>query len=173
MSDPYRQNPPQYPAPPAPGAGFAPPEGDPGSLDLPWYGIGFIDAFKRGWKKYATFSGRASRSEYWWWTLALICVNVPLSLLAEGLVSIGAAQEDSGGNGAPLLIVGGIFGVIYLVFWLATIVPSLALGARRLHDGDRSGWFLLLVLIPFVGGIILLIWFCLGPDPAGQRFDRR
>jgi uncharacterized membrane protein YhaH (DUF805 family) len=56
------------------------------------------------------------------------------------------------------------------VFSLITLVPGLALGARRLHDIDKSGWFLLLALIPLIGALILLVWFVRRPDPAPNRF---
>lgn len=81
--------------------------------------------------KYATFDGRASRSEYWWWVLFTALVSIAIGVVSETLSGL---------------------------FSLAVLLPSLAVGARRLHDTDRSAWFLLLWLIPLVGWIVLLVW---------------
>ena len=88
-------------------------------------------------KKYATFSGRARRKEYWTFVLinivvAIIFGGVEVVLFVPGLVS-------------------GLYG-------LALLVPSLAVGVRRLHDTGRSGWWLLISFVPLVGGIILLVF---------------
>jgi uncharacterized membrane protein YhaH (DUF805 family) len=121
-------------------------------------------AVKRFFKKYATFSGRASRSEYWWWTL----VSVGVSIILNILISAGSTTIDGTTAGPAARL-----GTFLLVIWgLGTIVPSLALTVRRLHDSNKSGWLLLLGLIPFAGAIILFVFAVLGPDPAGQRFDR-
>jgi len=92
----------------------------------------FGESIKVCFSKYADFTGRAVRSEFWWWTLFTLLVS-----LATGYVS-----EIASG-----------------LFSLATILPSLAVGARRLHDTDRSGWWQLLWFIPIIGWIILLVWF--------------
>jgi uncharacterized membrane protein YhaH (DUF805 family) len=94
------------------------------------------------WKKvvlenYANFSGRSRRTEFWWFALANLIIGVVLSIL---------------GNAA------GIFNVIYTLYSLAVLVPSIAVGIRRLHDIGKSGWFLLIGLIPIVGFIILIVW---------------
>ena len=83
-------------------------------------------------KKYANFDGRASRSEYWWFFLFTFLVSMATGIISEALSGL---------------------------FSLAVLLPSLAVGARRLHDTDRSGWFLLLWFIPVLGWIVLLIWF--------------
>lgn len=108
-------------------------------LDQPWYGIDIVNATKRFFRKYATFSGRASRGEFWWSYLALLIAG-----FVVGFVEF-------------IPVVGVIIG---LVFSFGTIIPSLAVSVRRLHDTNRSGWFL---LIPFalsmVGAIILVVSF--------------
>ncbi|MFE4835993.1 DUF805 domain-containing protein [Arthrobacter sp. NPDC056691] len=144
-------------------------QGEP-PLWAPYYGAPFPAAVKRFFKKYATFSGRASRSEYWWWALVSIIVSFVLNIA----ISVGtAASSSSGLSSSPQLGPGATFGMILLVIWgLATIVPSIALTVRRLHDSNKSGWMALLGLIPFAGPIILLVFALLGPDPAGQRFDQ-
>jgi uncharacterized membrane protein YhaH (DUF805 family) len=142
-------------------------QGEP-PLWAPYYGAPFAVAVKRFFKKYATFSGRASRSEYWWWTL----VSVGISIILNVIVTAGTSTSTSLGSTpqyGPVAILGLI---LVLISSLALIVPSLALTVRRLHDSNKSGWMILLGLIPFVGGIILLVFMVLGPDPAGQRFDQ-
>jgi uncharacterized membrane protein YhaH (DUF805 family) len=91
----------------------------------------FGESISTCFSKYAAFNGRAARSEYWWFVLFTFLVS-----LATGMVS----QTLSG------------------LFSLAVLLPSLAVGVRRLHDIDKSGWFLLLGLIPIVGWIILIVW---------------
>jgi uncharacterized membrane protein YhaH (DUF805 family) len=137
-----------------------PASGDPGTLDLPYYGIGFGAAVQRAFKKYARFDGRASRSEYWWYALGvgLIFLVLYIPLL------IGISTEST----ALTLI----FGLVFLVFALATIVPSIAVGVRRLHDGGFSGWMYLLGFIPGCGGIIQLVMMCLPSKPEGAKYDR-
>ncbi len=107
--------------------------------------------------KYATFSGRARRSEYWYWILFLVVV----SLVAAGLDNVFKLQISN----LP-------YGWIYLVVSLALIIPTIAVTFRRLHDTDRSGWWWALTLVCGIGGIIVLV-FCLidgtpGPNKYGD-----
>ncbi|MDQ1058518.1 uncharacterized membrane protein YhaH (DUF805 family) [Arthrobacter globiformis] len=141
-------------------------QGEP-PLWAPYYGAPFPVAVKRFFKKYATFSGRASRSEYWWWTLVSIGVSIILNII------ISAGSTTSSLTGTATAGPGSVFGTVLLVIWgLATLVPSLALSVRRLHDGNFSGWLLLLVLVPFLGAIAVLVFMILPSNPAGQRFDQ-
>jgi uncharacterized membrane protein YhaH (DUF805 family) len=125
--------------------------------------VGFVEAIKRFYAKYAQFSGRASRSEYWWVALYMAIIYIPLSILSStaGTNSLG----EPNGFGILLSILLGLFA-------LGHIVPSIAIGVRRLHDVNMSGWFYLLSLIPFVGGLIMLVFMVLPPKPEGARFDR-
>lgn len=142
------------------------PAGEP-PLWAPHYGASFPVAAKRFFTKYATFSGRASRSEYWWWTLAAVAVSIVLNII------IGLGTTTSSLSSTPDFGPAAIFGYVLLGIWgLATLVPSLALSVRRLHDGNFSGWLLLLLLIPFLGAIAVLVFMILPSNPAGQRFDR-
>ena len=142
------------------------PAGEP-PLWAPHYGASFPVAAKRFFTKYATFSGRASRSEYWWWTLAAVAVSIVLNII------IGLGTTTSSLSSTPDFGPAAIFGYVLLGIWgLATFVPSLALSVRRLHDGNFSGWLLLLLLIPFLGAIAVLVFMILPSNPAGQRFDR-
>ena len=128
------------------------------------------------WKKvvfenYANFSGRARRAEYWYYTLGSILLLIPFYIL----MMIGAANEST--------IFSGIGVAGYVLLLVGTLIPSLAVGVRRLHDLNKSGWNYLVGLIPFVGSIILLVWFFTdgnrftnnyGEDPknpAGPVFD--
>jgi len=134
-------------------------------LDLPHYGIGPVDAVKRGFAKYARFDGRASRSEYWWWTLATVIVFGVLG----GLVgALGAATSTSGDPSAVVVVLT----IVLLLVALAVVVPSIAVSVRRLHDADFSGWLYLLSLVPYVGGLVLLVFMVLPSKPSGARFDR-
>ena len=131
----------------------APAQPSPPSLDMPHYGISFIDAIKRGFKKYATFSGRASRSEYWWWALFSFIVYVVLLVPAYvlGITTSSDGGRTPGAAAIPLII-------LMVIFYLGIIVPTLALTVRRLHDAGYSGWLALLMLVPYVGGLIILIF---------------
>ena len=139
-------------------------------LALPLYGASFGQAFRRFWRKYATFSGRASRSEFWWWQLANAIVVVVLYVFTAIGAFSGATFDPTTGTSQPGPLIG--VGAALLALWgLATIVPALAISWRRLHDGNRSGGFWFLGLIPIVGGIILLVLFILDSDAQGARFD--
>jgi uncharacterized membrane protein YhaH (DUF805 family) len=114
----------------------------------------FGQAIKTCLNKYATFSGRATRSEYWYFFLFLMIVNIVASVLDSTIF--------------------GDMPVLYLIATLVLLVPSIAAGVRRLHDTDKSGWWLLLGLIPVIGAIVLIVFFCqrgtvgtnqFGPNP--------
>lgn len=96
--------------------------------------------------QYATFSGRARRSEYWFWALAVFIA----SFIGGIIDAIIGAQ------------------IVGIVLALATLVPSLAVGVRRLHDTGRSGWFLLVSFIPIVGLILLIVWFVQDSHPDNE-----
>jgi len=148
-NDPYGSDP--YGSGPTGGSPYgspfgAPPPADP--MGQPLRGATIGTAYSRFWKKYAVFSGRASRSEFWW----VYLINAIISLI------VNLAHNDA------LTILGGLYS-------LATIVPSLALGARRLHDVNRSGWWQLLAIIPIIGWIILIVWWATTEKKEGVRFD--
>ncbi|UOE43494.1 DUF805 domain-containing protein [Agromyces larvae] len=148
---------------PAPTATAAP-------LSAPLYGASFGEAIKRFFTKYATFTGRASRSEFWWAYLGYVIVVTVLYVLALVGGFSGATVDPLTG----VATLGPLFWVAWAVlglFGLGTIVPFLAITWRRLHDTNRSGGFFFLSLIPFVGSIILLVFLVLDSDPAGARFD--
>jgi uncharacterized membrane protein YhaH (DUF805 family) len=108
------------------------------------------DAVKLSLAHYATFSGRSRRSEYWYFTLAQV-IAIAISYIA-------------------MLVLPALGIILYLLVILGTFIPHLALSIRRLHDTDRSGWWYLLGFVPFVGGIILLVWFCTDGTSAANTF---
>jgi len=109
--------------------------------------------------KYATFSGRAVRSEYWWWVLATIILFVGLALV-DGLVFAPMMGHEAFAEDAaePLSTLAS----------LALLLPNLAVGVRRLHDIDKSGWWLLLGFIPLIGTLVL-IYFMVQPGTDGSN----
>lgn len=139
-------------------------------LWAPYYAAPLIQSVRRFWRKYARFDGRASRSEYWWWALAnaVVVGAIYLVMLLGGLAGSTTDAEGRYRAGPGLAV-----GVVLLVLWgLATLVPSIALHARRLHDVDLSAWLLLLVLVPSLGALAIFVMTLLPPNPRGARFDR-
>ncbi len=129
--------------------------------------MNIFEAVKSVFSNYANFRGRARRSEYWWWALAYIIIVIVLGFVERAVLGSGSADFASG-DGA----VGASFnaGILSGLFMLASAIPYLAVGARRLHDIDRSGWWALIVLIPFIGGLILLYWYVQPGTPGPNRF---
>lgn len=123
--------------------------------------MNFQTAVRTCLQKYVTFSGRASRSEYWWFALFLILGSIAFGIL-DGILfrPMGGPEGHMAGGNGPL---GGLFS-------LAMLLPSLAAGARRLHDTDRSGWWLLIALVPLVGFLVLLYFFVQPSMPGSNRF---
>lgn len=112
-------------------------------------------------EKYFTFSGRASRAEYWWFSLAVLLVILVLSVLI-GIIA--ALFKSEGGMiylMALLLLVLGIF---------ALVIPSVTVCVRRLHDTGRSGWWYLVNFLPYAGSIILLVLTLLPSDPEENEY---
>lgn len=118
--------------------------------------MGLAEAVKSVFSNYATITGRAARSEYWFFVLFIF-----LGQFAIGFVSA----------------IIPILAILSLIFALGTFIPSITVGVRRLHDINKSGWWLLLAFIPAIGVIILIIFFILagsegpndfGDDPLGQ-----
>jgi len=142
-------------------------------LDQPLYGASFVEAIKRFFTKYAVFSGRASRSEYWW--VVLFNVLVQVLIWVPGIV-LGIATGTPGytSTGSPTTTPGPIFAVFVILavlYYLATVVPGIAVGVRRLHDANLSGLLFLLILVPSFGGLIILVLTLLESNPQGARFD--
>lgn len=115
-------------------------------------------------QNYANFSGRARRSEYWYFTLCNFLIMLPLYLLMGGIV-VALRNTES------LAMMGSILsGGIITLYALAIFIPSLAVAIRRLHDVGRSGWNYLLILIPLVGPIIILVWMFTDSQPGPNKW---
>jgi uncharacterized membrane protein YhaH (DUF805 family) len=109
----------------------------------------------RAYQRYFDFRGRAGRKEYWLFILLVIIIDIA----AIGLdVALFGSRADAG------------FNPVYWIASLANCIPSLAVGFRRLHDINRSAWWLLIAVIPIVGAIVLLVFFCTKGDPGENRF---
>lgn len=113
-------------------------------------------------RKYADFQGRARRAEYWLFLLFVWIVEVAIVALTGAL----GADPEVGEVSGPMILGYGLLGV----FGLAILVPSLALSVRRLHDTNRSGWWLLVALIPFLGALVLIVFSLLDGTPGPNRF---
>jgi len=129
--------------------------------------MNLFQAIGSGFRNYGNFHGRALRSEYWYWAL--------FAGVASNIAPYFDAAFFPDRSVVALEIVGRQFGLIYLLTALALILPSVAVSARRLHDLDRTAWWLLLWLTG-IGGFVLLYWFCkrgtvgpnrFGPVPVG------
>lgn len=106
-------------------------------------------------KKYAVFSGRARRKEYWFYVL----FNAIFAIIAMIIDNVlGLTFQDIG------------YGPVYTLYVLATLIPSIAVSVRRLHDIGKSGWYLLVGLIPCVGGIILLVFDVTAGDVGENEY---
>jgi uncharacterized membrane protein YhaH (DUF805 family) len=145
-----------------------------GSLP-PLRGASPLQALGRFFRLYGVSSGRASRSEYWWWVLVNLVVVVALQVAGRltvddwtwdhTLVIVGS-RWPMGDSGATVV------GVLATIWAMGTLVPSISVLWRRLHDAGHSGLWFLLILIPIVGWILLIWLLASKEDPDGARFDR-
>jgi uncharacterized membrane protein YhaH (DUF805 family) len=126
--------------------------------------MSFQDAIRACFSKYAEFSGRARRSEFWWFTLFTLLASAALGIVDRALFGVAP-------DGQPV-------SVLNALFTLAVLLPAIAVGVRRLHDTDRSGWWYLLILIPVLGALVLIFLFAqtgstgpnrFGPDPLAAE----
>ena len=111
--------------------------------------MSFTEAVQTVFSKYAVFTGRAARPEFWWFAL----FNIIASMI------VGAIDQ-------------AIFGheVLGIVYALGVLLPGIAVAVRRLHDIDRSGWWLLVVLIPVIGWILLIYWYASEGTPGANQY---
>jgi uncharacterized membrane protein YhaH (DUF805 family) len=130
--------------------------------------MSFGDAVRTCINKYATFDGRASRSEFWWFYLFTILAMFVLYLIPFIFGAIASAMSDN--------VVGTIFGILAVigfilifVVYIGLIIPLLAVGCRRLHDRGQSGWLQLLLLVP-CGNIVLLVFWIMEGTPGENAY---
>ncbi|MDJ0315115.1 DUF805 domain-containing protein [Arthrobacter sp. H35-D1] len=126
------------------------------------HSAGFVASTRRFFSEYGTFSGRSSRSEFWWVQLFMLLVSVAV------VAFVAITSSQSAVSALSVLV-----GVGYFFFLAGVLIPCLALTVRRLHDANLSAGFLALVLIPSVGGLIIFILLLLPSSTQGSRFDRR
>lgn len=129
--------------------------------------MNIIGAVKSVYSNYANFRGRARRSEYWWWFLAYIIIILVLGFIERSVLGSGSADVSTGDGEFNASFNGGILSTIFI---LASIIPALAVGVRRLHDVDRSGWWLLIGFVPLIGALLLLYWNVQPGTPGPNRF---
>jgi len=114
--------------------------------------MGFGQAIAAGFRNYVNFSGRASRPAYWYFVLFLFIAGIVTALIDFGV--FGATE----------------IGPTNAIFTLVTLLPSIAVGVRRLHDTGRTGWWLLLAFLPIIGIILLIVWFCQRGEPGPNAY---
>ena len=119
--------------------------------------MNFFDAVKTCFVKYTNFSGRASRSEFWLFVLFTFVVSLMLGFL-DPLIA-----------GVPFMDYDEVFAPLSTIFTIAIIIPSFAVNVRRLHDVNRSGWWLLIELT-VIGILLILFWCCNKGDEGENRF---
>ena len=117
--------------------------------------MNFFEAIASGFRNYVNFSGRAQRSAYWYWALYTVVASF-----------IGGIMDGTLFPNSDISPIGTLVS-------LSLLLPSLAVGVRRLHDIDRSGWWLLISFVPFAGFVVLLVFFCQegnsGPNQYGPN----
>jgi uncharacterized membrane protein YhaH (DUF805 family) len=107
-------------------------------------------------RRYAEFSGRSQRKEYWMFFLFVILASIATGIV-DGILGLNT-------------MIAGMYGPFTSLLLLGTIIPSIAVGVRRLHDTDRSGWWYLIAFVPFVGAIVLLVFFVMDGTNGPNRF---
>ena len=124
--------------------------------------MGFVEAVRSGFNNYANFSGRALRSEYWWWGVFAWIAGLVANIIDSALggrvyeTTVNGIQQGSGPIAASV--------------GLALLIPGLSVAVRRLHDTDRSGWWLLLVIIPVIGWIVLIVFLVMSGTPGPNKY---
>jgi uncharacterized membrane protein YhaH (DUF805 family) len=117
--------------------------------------MGFTQAIQAGFSNYVNFQGRAIRSEFWFWVLFVFIVVFVADLIDLLLFGTGLGRG---------------FSLLGSIASLALLLPGLGVSVRRLHDIDRSGWWLLIVFVPLIGGIVLIVFDVMPGTPGPNRF---
>jgi len=123
--------------------------------NIPEASLDLLEAVSSVFRKYVTFKGRARRSEYWWYSLFYSIVLL-ITILSDRAFDIKF-------QGSP-------YGPITLIFMIAMFLPDLTVSVRRFHDIGKSGWNYLFTLIPFIGNLLLLVWFCRDSDKSENEY---
>lgn len=120
----------------------------------------FSQSIKSVFSKYADFSGRATRSEYWYFYLFNFLVTMVFYIAFFAMLAFGSRDSSAV----------GYLSVMIIIYALVMTIPSLAVTVRRLHDTGHSGWWIFLNLIPVIGIIVLFIWFITDSDPDTNEY---
>ena len=118
-----------------------------------------VEATKKMFQNYANFSGRTTRRDYWLAWLGMFLISFVVSM--AGMLIFGTPTDESG--------VGG-YSILTTILWLVTFIPMLAIDVRRLHDINKSGWWIFISLVPLVGGIIFLVFMCSPSVDEGNNY---
>jgi uncharacterized membrane protein YhaH (DUF805 family) len=134
--------------------------------------MSFSEAVRSVYRNFAKFDGRASRPEYWWYTLFYFIVVVMVWIVGFFFIGSGSFTYDNiypyyHYRPNPLF---AVFGLVVGIFVLVNLLPGLAVAVRRLHDSDKSGWWLLLALIPYVGAIAVIVLLAMPSTVGFNRF---
>jgi len=114
--------------------------------------MNFTEAIQSGFNNYVNFSGRAQRSAFWFWVLFVFAASI-----VAGILDMAIFGAES-------------YTPLSTLFGLAVFLPGLAVAVRRLHDTGRTGWWVLLWLIPIIGWIVLIIWYCQPGEPGTNQY---
>ncbi|MFT3888943.1 MAG: DUF805 domain-containing protein [Arachnia sp.] len=133
---------------------------DPTGRDAPARNASLTESYARFWKRGLTFSGRASRNEFWY------------ALLANALVMISGTVISGAAASANLETVSVLTALATVAYAAAAVIPALAVSARRLHDSNNSAWLLCLNAVPYIGSLVLLVMMGLDSRPEGARYDQ-
>lgn len=141
-------------------------------LWAPLYNATMGQAWKRFWRKYLDFSGRASRSEYWFAALwAFILMFGSYVVMTVLMTVLGATLATNSDGAVAFSIILGVLGLLWLVGYIALALPLISVAVRRLHDAGYSGAYYFMGFIPLVGGILLLVYLLTESKPQGAVYD--
>ncbi len=123
----------------------------------------FTEAVKTVLSKYATFTGRAARPEFWWWCLFTFLLGIATGFIDHLVIGPRLGIESFAEDSPEILSA---------IVSLGLLLPGLAVSVRRLHDIDRSGWWLLIILIPLIGVLVLIYWTVQRGTDGPNRFGK-
>ena len=133
--------------------------------------MNFIQSISTCMRKYVTFSGRATRSEFWWFYFFTVLVNLVATFQASSFASVLLERRDMTANESTYFLNNFFFLYLSTITSLILLLPSLAVAARRLHDIGRSGWWIL-IAFTVIGIIPLLIWYVIDTKDEENIYDQ-
>lgn len=125
-----------------------------------------VKATKEFFARYVDFKGRTSRADFWWAVLGVFLISFVVGIVCSLLGGTMTATESVD----PAAYFSNAGNIIYVIWCLVLILPGIAICVRRLHDTNKSGWLYLLNLIPFIGGIILFVFYLLPAVDEGNNY---